>query len=521
MRREAGHTERASTGSGKAESQSEAMAFLLDPATYGGAAVDHMETHMSHVFLVGEFAYKMKKAVRLDFVDFTLLEDRRRASEREIEINRRTAPDIYLGVVAVNREDGRLALGPPTSAIDYLVKMRRFDQADLLDRVATEGRLSSKHVRELADAIAALHLSAARVANPRETEDFEVTARTLAARLKAHADDPRAAAAVRSWVAKMDARLAVLAPLIRARARRGAVRHCHGDLHLRNICLFRGEVRLFDAIEFEPKFSHIDVLYDLAFVLMDLRHRAADAEATALLGRYLGPTRDYSGIALLRLFISVRAAVRALVALLDLAAGKLDEALTYLGQAEAALSEPAGPRLVAIGGRSGTGKSTLAHALAPLLADAPNVVVIRSDEARKRIFGVAPETPLPPAAYEPSVADRVYRRLFRDARRALDANAVVVLDATFLEPDSRDGALRVAREAGASFTGLWLSAKDDVLARRLKRRSDDASDADIAVLSRQRDAEETPGWTCLNAGQEIERMCAVARDAIHPQDESV
>lgn len=520
MKKAAKRVEQASKKPGSADVQSEAMAFLLDPATHGGLAVDHMETHMSHVFLVGEFAYKMKKAVKLDFVDFTMLEDRRRASEREIEINQRTAPDIYLAVVAVNREGGRLALGPPTSPIDYLVKMRRFDQADLLDRVAAKDRLTSKHVRDLADAIAALHMSAARALDPRETEDFEVTARTLAARLEAQAHDPRAAAAVRSWAVGMEARLADLAPLARARARRGAVRQCHGDLHLRNICLFCGEVRLFDAIEFEPKFSHIDVLYDLAFVLMDLKHRAADAEATALLGRYLCATRDYSGVALLRLFISVRAAVRALVALLDPAAGKLDEALTYLGQGEAALSEPAGPRLIAIGGRSGTGKSTLAQALAPALANAPNVVVIRSDEVRKRIFGVTPETRLPPAAYEPCVSDKVYRRLFRDARRALDANTIVVLDAAFLEAARRDDAIGVAREAGASFTGFWLSADEDVLASRLERRFDDASDADAAVLSGQVDAGETPGWTSLNAGRDVERMREAALNAIGLLDET-
>lgn len=521
MRREPERAKQASTKPGAADAQAEAMAFLLDPETHGGLAVDYMETHMSHVFLVGEFAYKMKKAVKLDFVDFTRLEDRRRASEREVEINRRTAPDIYLGVVAVNQEGGRLALGPPTSPIDYLVKMRRFDQTDLLDHIAAEGRLTPKHVRDLADAIAALHLSAARAFDPRETEDFEVTARTLAARLAAHGQDPRAAAAVRAWAVKMEARLAALAPLTRARARRGAVRHGHGDLHLRNICLFHGEIRLFDAIEFEPKFSHIDVLYDLAFVLMDLSHRAADAEATALLGRYLCATRDYSGVALLRLFISVRAAVRALVALLDPAPGKLDEALSYLDQGEAALSEPAGPRLIAIGGRSGTGKSTLAQALAPTLASVPNVIVIRSDEARKQIFGVAPETRLPPSAYAPRVSDAVYRRLFRDARRALNANATVILDAAFLEPDRRDEAIRAARAAGAPFTGLWLSAEEAVLTRRLERRFDDASDADVAVLSRQTDAEETPGWTRLSAGRDIERMCEAALVSIGLQDKGV
>lgn len=495
------------------DSQAAVVAFMSDAARQGVDAVRHIETHISHIFLIGDHAYKMKKAVRLDFVDFSTLAARARACREELVVNGRTAPDIYLSVEAVTRGPGGLRLGGTGEAVEHLVKMRRFEQDAILDRIVAEGRLTPDVARAVADAAAGLHLSAAR-AEPGEAEPFARTVGDLGERLvRAAAGTPLVDEAAR-WRDMAQADVAARAPRLAARARRGAVRHGHGDLHLRNICLFRGEVRLFDAIEFEPRFSHIDVLYDLAFLLMDLKHRDADAAATAILSRYLAATRDYRGVEDLRLFVSTRAAVRALVSLLSPEPDDKAEAAEYLSLAAEALSRRPRPALIAVGGRSGTGKSTLAAALAPTLAPAPNVVSIRSDEARKRMFGLAPEARLPVSAYVSDVGARVYRRILRDAARALRGGAVVALDAAFLEDDRRAAAEDVAKAAGAPFVGLWLSAPDAVLEARVAARRGDASDADVAVLRRQKEPEALGGWTRLDAYAPLDRLVGEARSAL-------
>lgn len=474
--------------------------FLNDPQTHGGAAVKHIETHVSHVFLAGDFAYKIKKAVRFEFVDFSTLEARRMACYREIDVNARTAPDIYLEVVAVNTGNGVLSLGPPSHPIEYAVKMHRFSQEGLFDRMAEEGRLTPRLLRGLADAAAGLHLSAGKFRSGAYVEDFEVTAIELLSRLRLAADDGDTSASVSTFALRIESELNNALAETRARQRHGAVRHVHGDLHLRNICTFRGHVRLFDAIEFEPKYSHIDILYDIAFALMDLLHRGQNGAAILVLSRYLSATRDYSGIDILRLFMTVRAGIRGLIALLGPSATGGAEARSYLDLGTHILDCPAPPRLIAVGGRSGTGKSTLAQALAPELAHAPDIVVIRADEVRKRMLGVAPETHLPRAAYTPEINARVYARLLKDAARVLENGATAVLDATFLRSDNRDALVELGSRLDVPVTGLWLFAPQDVLEDRLERRQGDASDADAAVLHHQpKDLNIGASWHLVNA----------------------
>ena len=398
--------------------QEDVVRFLLDPTTHGVERVGHIETHISHVFLTGTYAYKMKKSVKLDFVDFSTLRQRMRACRNEIVVNSRTAPDIYIDVVAVNEIDGHLELGVPLAPVEYLVRMNQFRQDDLLDRIAAEDRLTVDLARGIADAAGELHLSAARMADDPEAEPFATTASDLMNRLTAAVDSAETQAIVDSWRNAVTPSLERNLPHVRARARHGAVRHGHGDLHLGNICVYDGQVRLFDAIEFQPRFSHIDILYDVAFVLMDLLHRGQPAIAQLVLSRYLAATRDYSGLDLLRLFMSVRAAVRALVALLGPASDRVEVARTYLELAERVLEQRGAGRLIAIGGRSGTGKSTLAQDLAAHVGSFPDIVVMRSDEVRKRMMGRRPEERLGSNGYGHAVSRRVYRRLFRDAARA-------------------------------------------------------------------------------------------------------
>ncbi len=485
--------------------QAASVAFMMRAETHGGAAVEHIETHISHIFLAGAFAWKMKKAVSLDFVDFATLDRRRAACEAELVVNARTARAMYLDVVAINSSNGKLWLGPPTAPVEYLVRMHRFAQEDLLDRMAVAHRLDLQTVREFADAVASLHL-AAEVVHPRSA--FATTLDDLIANL-GHAVPDALRPAFENWREKVVPLARTLAPRLSARARRGAVRHGHGDLHLNNACRFRGEVVLFDAIEFEPRFSHVDVLYDAAFALMDLRHRDEDEAAIVFLGRYLVATRDYADLPALRLFLSTRAAVRALVGVLSPSgqAGAAD----YLALAADLLAPPRPPWVIAIGGRSGTGKSTLAQALAPGVAAAPDTVVLRTDEIWKCMLGCRPDMTLPADAYRPEVTAAVYRRLARDAGRALKAGASVIVDAAMLKPEQRAIASDIARDNGVAFQGFWLVGSEETLAERIATRGTDASDADPQVMRRQPKIEEVAGWQTLRSDRDRSATLAEAR----------
>jgi predicted kinase len=280
--------------------------------------------------------------------------------------------------------------------------------------------------------------------------------------------------------------------LLEIRRAGGFVRQCHGDLHLGNIVLVDGRPLLFDAIEFNDEIACTDVLYDLAFLLMDLWHRQLPGHANAVWNGYLTETGDHSGISLMPLFLSCRASVRAKTSATasTLAAdpGARDAleriAREYLALAEQFLS-PAPPTLVAIGGFSGTGKSTLARALAPLVGAAPGAVVMRSDEVRKQICGVPPLERLGPEGYTAGMSQRVYGALGAEAAAILRSGASVIADAVFANATDRSAVEQVAAAAQAPFLGVWLEAPEPVLLERLKRRVADASDADAAVLRMQ------------------------------------
>lgn len=473
--------------------------FLSRPESYGlprDTPVVHVETHISHVFLAGERAFKLKKPVRFTFLDFSDVEKRRAACETEITLNRRTAPEIYLGVVALRREDGGLRLGGAAGEVaDWLVEMRRFKADGLLATMADEGRLPLAPVERLAADVARFH----RAAEVRRDAGGGAGFREIVAGNRADMEPHIGSVFEAGRVAEVDEACRALIEshhaLMDARRDAGFVRHCHGDLHLGNVTEIDGRPVIFDCIEFNDRFARIDVLYDLAFLLMDLGFRArADSRLAAHANRALNAWLDHlneaeiaaalEGLALLPLFIGTRAVIRAKVA-----AAQEDGATAraYLDFANAAL-KPAPPRLVAVGGLSGTGKSTLAKALAPSLGGAAGAVHLRTDIIRKRMFGVEPLDRLPDAAYAPGVGARVYAEMLRQARIALMAGQGVLLDAVFARPEERQAAARLAAGLGISFTGLWLDAAPDVLEARVAAREKeghDPSDAGVAVLRKQ------------------------------------
>jgi hypothetical protein len=526
------------------DTQKPVVRFLAAPGSYpeGADSVTRLDTHASMIFLAGHRAYKVKRAVSYPYMDFGTLAKRRAACVREVRLNRRTAPDLYLGVLPIrDTGEGRLSLGKlcedaeglpeaemPEDAtgagdgkgtvVEYAVVLRRFDQADLLSEVAAHGGLTPEHIDALADRVAAFHDAADPVARDPVATHRQDIADNLAD-LAAHPDllDPEAVADLgRATRACLERHAGLLA----ARGRDGRVRRCHGDLHLRNIVLWKGVPTPFDAIEFNDALAEIDVLYDLAFLVMDLDHRGFRAGANRLLSRYLTHRDDLEGLAALPLYLSLRAAIRAKVGLAALAGvsdpaardARVREVRGYFAAARGYLDAPAA-RLVAVGGVSGTGKTTVARALAPEIGAAPGALVIRSDVERKRLFGVAETERLPESAYQGRVNATVYARVHDKARRALAAGRAVVLEATFLRREDRAALRKLAEEAGVPFTGLWLRAPAETLKARVTARHGDASDATAQVVAAQ--LERAPrgetAWPDVDASGPVEAVVEHAR----------
>ena len=392
--------------------------------------------------------------------------------------------------------------------------MVRFDQETLFDRLAERGRLDLDLMEGLADAIARLHDEAERYPDRGGSSGMawvvEGNASGLAeqgAGILDVGDSARLTAATRAVLAKH-------AQQLDDRRNLGLVRACHGDLHLRNICLLEGRPTLFDAVEFNDDISCIDVLYDLAFLLMDLWHRDLRAHANVVFNEYLARTKDWDGVALLPLFLSCRAAVRAKTGATSARVQHdradvqtLQEASRQYLHLAAQLLQPPPPSLVAIGGLSGSGKSTLARRLAPIVGAAPGAVVIRSDVIRKELLGVAPTTRLGPEGYTSGMNQRVYEVMTTRARAVLTAGHAVVADAVYARRVDRDTIAGVARAAGVPFVGLWIEGPSEVLARRLRDRVSDASDATPEVLMQQTRTDlGALDWNRLDGAQAIEQV---------------
>jgi uncharacterized protein len=507
------------------EDQRDIIAFLKDPSSYGLEVdrVEVIETHASLVFIAGECAFKLKRAVAYPYLDFSTADLRRRACKAELVLNRRTAPALYERVRALFRGvDGAVSFSPNGEAIDWVVVMRRFDQALLFDALAETGGLDTSVMEQLADHIARFHASAERHSDrggaAEMAELAEVQYRCLAAPSQAGFSQDRVHEILEEW----QRRVAGLAELLDRRRAAGKVRHCHGDLHLRNICLIDGKPTLFDCLEFDESLASIDVLYDLAFLLMDLEHRGLGYFANRVLNRYLDRSDEDDGLAALPFFLSLRAAIRAHVTAtaLDQAApgganAKMaDDARRYLDLSERFL-EPQPCRLIAIGGLSGSGKSTLAAGLAPELGPRPGARVLRSDVIRKLLLGVDPEERLPATAYTRETSRGVYDALCRKAAARLAAGYTVIIDAVALTPEERSSFAEVACSAGVPFSGLWLEAEPEAMADRIRGRIRDASDASPEILAEQ--LRRDPGkidWARIDAGSRPEDCLAEARRAL-------
>ncbi len=489
------------------DSQDEVFAFLADPAAHGGRKVERIDTHAASVFLAGDRALKVKRAVRFPFLDYSTLDKRKAACQAELAVNAPYAPEIYHGVVAITREaDGRLALGGSGAPLEWAVDMQRFDEKRTLDHIA--GSIDEALADALGHAVAVAHAKAPRV-------DAQAWIEALGSYIDEHFDDFRQhpeifpAAENEALASASRAACERLVPFLNARARHGFVRRIHGDLHLGNIVLIDGKPVLFDAIEFSDIIASGDVFYDLAFLLMDLLERGLASAANIVLNRYLADTREIENLdalATLPFFLSIRAAIRAKVTVARMQRAPVAQhpeiaraARAYFDFARQAIAAPR-PQFIAVGGLSGTGKSKLARALAPDILPMPGAVIVRSDVERKTLFGIGETEKLPADAYAADVTARVYATLADNARRIIAAGHAVIVDAVFATPDERAALAAAAHATGVPFHGLFLTADLATRLTRVGARAHDASDADVAVAQAQESYQlGALDWTLIDA----------------------
>jgi uncharacterized protein len=447
------------------DNEQEIIAFLSDGASFGapGAGVTRIDTHCSIVFLLRDRAYKLKRPIAFSPLDYRTVAQRHAACRAELGLNRRTAPELYLGIRAIcRRPDGALSFDAGGEVLDWVVVMRRFDQADRLDSLAETGRLGADLVSHLAEEIADFHRDAApqfemggaaglRDAIERNHAD-QATVETILSR--------EAIDSLRE--ASLDALDAHERNLDRRRTA-GRARRCHGDLRLANICLIDGRPTLFDGIEFGEELVSIDVLFDLAFLLVDLLERRMDFAASHLLNRYLDATGDDEDLAILPLMAAIRMGTRGFT----LAAGSqrradVAEACRLRKEAQAHVALAASilgerhPRLVALGGLQSGTKSALASALAAVLGPAVSVRVLSSEPVRRKLLNIRPHERPPHTAYEPQFTEQVHAAMTAKAKRLLGGGTTVIVDADFYRAANRDAIKDVASAVSVPFSGLWL-----------------------------------------------------------------
>ncbi len=499
--------------------QQRVFAFLMDPVDH--PHVRRIDTHAASVFLEGERALKIKRAIRFPYLDYSTLAKRKLACDQELAINRRFAPQIYRRIVPITQDShGVLSIDGEGTPVEFAVEMNRFDESQTLDHLAEGGVLDSDLIDAVAHTIGASHLVAPRVsgepwiASIPSIIDGNSEAFRSAACFPAQEVDELARASQCSYRR--------LHGLLKRRDGSGFVRRCHGDLHLANIVLIEGKPVLFDAIEFDPTIASTDVLYDLAFPLMDLLKYGENAAANGLLNRYLSetPADNLDALQALPLFMSLRAAIRANVLLARLGPDCREEAAirqsarSYFELA-VRLIRPPRPMLVAIGGLSGTGKSVLARSLAPNVKPEPGAVVSRTDVLRKQLFSVNETDRLPENAYQPQITDQIYEELAKRAAQVLSQGHSAVVDVVFAREGERSAIRHAALQQKVRFVGLFLRADRATRLKRVGERRRDASDATVEVAGLQEKYDIGKiDWTVVDATGTPERTLQLCQSAI-------
>jgi uncharacterized protein len=487
------------------ERQAPLLNRLEDPSAYPPPVktVRHLETHISHIFLTGKFAYKIKKPVNLGFLDYSSLEQRRFFCEEELRLNRRLAPQLYREVVPISYGDTGQIIEGAAEAVEYAVKMREFPQSSRFDHMLAQAKLDTWQIDALAGRVASFHLQIPHAAISEDYGSSRVVwtnfnqvlgqLRALISKLGKHNGEVASLEAIEAW---FGAEYDRLKSVLNERKRAGFIRECHGDLHLENIAWWRDAPQIFDAIEFNTHLRWGDVMSEIAFTTMDLTVRGRPDYAHRFLNRYLEVTGDYLGIQLLPLYEVYRALARAMVdCLVEEQGGGANASIeyrpgcrAYLAFAESMLM-PRKRALVLMHGYSGSGKSTVAQRM----LETTGAIRIRSDVERKRLHGLAANDHRARrrflcGVYDTESTQATYRQLARLARHVLDAGFPVVVDATSLKAWQRELFRDVGQTLGVSFWLVSCRAEEAVLHERLEARSStggDVSDAGPEVLRLQ------------------------------------
>lgn len=497
---------------------------LRDPARYDHPVreIRVLETHISWVILTGTYAYKIKKAVDFGFLDFSTLAKRHFYCLEELRLNRRFAPDLYLDVIPLTGDPHRPQWRGTGRPLEYAVVMRQFPQHGLLSTIAARRGLTPARVDEMAQLVAAMHaqVDCATPDSPHgRPEDVHHWVMENFAHIRPSLfddDDRQALDRVGAWC---QLEYHVRRDLIDERRRTGHVRECHGDLHLGNLAMVNGCITPFDGIEFNPQLRWIDVMSEVAFLVMDLQDRGYTGLAWRFLNAYLKETGDYAGVRLLNYYLVYRALVRAKVAILRLAQPGMDmtsqqavrdEYRSYMALAGQCTGQRR-PALIITHGVSGSGKSWHAARLVEPLG----AIRIRSDVERKRLFGYAADADtgsgIQSGIYTAAASTRTYEQLAMLARHVLEAGFTAIIDAAFLKRQERDRFRQLAVTAGVPFMMLVCHAPEDILRQRILMRQaadTDPSEAGLAVLEAQLQSREPPG-----ADEQGDSVTADAGDA--------
>lgn len=476
------------------------QALLTCPDCYDHpvAQIRLIETHISWVLLTGEYAYKIKKPVNLGFLNFSTLALRRQDCEDEVRLNRRLAPEIYLGMIAISGSPDAPRLNGSGIPVEYAVKMRQFPPESTLDQLSERGELSSEQIDRLAARLARFHLSECDPA-PADSPwgEPDTVAQPVAENfrlLMEQSSESRQLQYLQNWSITEHRRLQ---PLMRERKRHGWVRECHGDLHLGNLAWTNGDLVIFDCLEFNPALRWIDIISEVTFCYMDLLHRGHDELALRFLNAWLETTGDYEGLTLLRYYAVYRAMVRAKVAALragQMTNGPEDETKDYRTELKSCLqlaerlSQHKPPALWITHGLSGSGKTTLTQSL----LQQHGMIRLRSDVERKRLAGqdalAHSREGIGEGLYSPSTSRRTYRHLAHLAEILLNAGWPVIIDAACLEHWQRDLFRDLSQRLGVSFRILDIQADPATLRERVTRRMEqggNVSDANLNVLQHQ------------------------------------
>jgi aminoglycoside phosphotransferase family enzyme/predicted kinase len=486
-----------------------------------------LETHISWVLLTGRYAYKLKKPLALDFLDFSTLERRRHFCNEELRLNRRTAAALYADVVPITGSVEHPKVGGEGAPIEYAVKMIEFPGEKQLDRLLVAGGLEREALRDFAASLAAFHAAASREESRRYGGADTVSRRMQSnlEQLEALLEDGEREhlAAVREW---LPTQLETYAKRIDARVAR-FVRECHGDLHLSNLVMLDDGIAAFDCIEFDPALRWIDVIDDVSFLLMDLRVRGRDDLGYAFADAYLAASGDYAGACLLDLYGAHRSLVRAKVAAIGRQQAGRESKREFLDRLRSHLelairyTEPRRARLVLMSGVSASGKSWIAERLVSRIMG----LRLRSDLERKRLAGIEPtassESPVGGGLYTEARNRETYDRLRALARILLEARNSVIVDAAFLERAQRETFYALAAEHDASCIVIECDAPREVLEQRIEQRASkpSVSEAGADVLraqlqSREPIAEEQVHVIRLDtaAATDLDRLAERIRD---------